>query len=86
MTTPVPPNAVSLSDATAVLMSDGQWVVLQPGTPLTVEISPMFTDPTTGELIAPGEAWFQFQSTASVTYACPAHGIMAVQLSAPVVE
>ena len=85
MTTPTPPNTVSLSEATAVLMCDGEWIVLNPGT-LTAVVQPVFMDPQSGELVAPGETWFQFQSTANITYACPARGIGGVQLATPVVE
>jgi hypothetical protein len=85
MTTPIPPNAVSLSAASAVLLGDGEWIVLRPGS-LTAVISPTFLDPQTQQQVAPGETWFQFQSTANVTYACPARGILGVQLPVPVVE
>lgn len=86
MTQPVPTNVVSLSDATAVLLADGEWVTLMPGSPLTTAIQPTFIDSQTGQQVAPGENWFQFQSTASVVYACPASKVMGVQLAAPVVE
>ncbi len=84
MTQPVPPNAVSLSDASAVLLADGGWIVLMPGSLLTAAIQPVFIDAQTGQQVAPGETWFQFQSTASVVYACPARSIAGVQLSAAV--
>jgi hypothetical protein len=79
MTQPIPPNAVSLSGASALLLADGEWIILTPGS-LTAVVQPIFLDPQTGQQVAPGETWFQFQSTAAVTYACPARGIFAVQL------
>jgi hypothetical protein len=76
---------VSLSAATAVMLIDGAWVTLTPGT-LDAVIDPAFTDPQTGQMITPGDVWFQFADTSvpPVIYACPMRSIAAVQLAAPV--
>jgi hypothetical protein len=84
MTTPVPPNAVSLSDATGILLAGRPtWITLAPGT-LTAVLEPTFTDSLTGAQIAPGELWFQFTDTAGQAYAAPRWGIAAIQLAAPI--
>jgi hypothetical protein len=86
MTQPVPVNAVSLSAATAVLLTgSAAWITLTPGT-LSAVIEPTFLDSQTGQQIAPGDVWFQWQDTSvpPVTYACPLRSIGAVQLAAPV--
>jgi len=85
LTQPVPVNAVSLSAATAVMLIDGAWITLTQGT-LSAVIEPTFTDPQTGQQIAPGDVWFQFEDDAAppVVYACPMRSIAAVKLAAPV--
>lgn len=88
MTQPMPPNAVSLSAATDVLLvGSATFITLTPGT-LSAVITPTFTDPQTGQQIAPGDIWFQWQDNAvpPVTYACPMRSIAAVKLAAPVVQ
>jgi hypothetical protein len=75
-------DPVSLSVATAVLLSDG-WHVLAPGS-LGAVIDPAFTDPQTGALITPGDVWVQFTDSAAQTYACPMRAVLAVKLGAPV--
>ena len=83
MTMPVPPNAVSLSVATAVMLIDGVWIDLAPGT-LGAVLEPVFTDPQTGQQIAPGDTWFQFADQAGQAYAAPMRSVAAVKLGAPV--
>ena len=86
MTQPVPPNAISLSGASAVMLTGiFQWITLTPGS-LRAVITPTFTDAQTGDQIAPGDVWFQFQdnSPTPVTYACPMRSLAAVKLATPV--
>lgn len=71
---------VSLSDATAVLLSDG-WHDLTSGS-LGAVIDPAFLDPGTGQLITPGDVWFQFADSAGQVYAAPMRSILAVKLAA----
>ncbi len=83
MTTPVPANAVPLSAATGIMLIDGTWVNLTQGS-LMAELSPVFIDPQTGQLIAPGDTWFQFTDDQGQVYAAPLRSISAVKLAAPV--
>ena len=74
---------VSLSVATAVMLTDGAWITLTAGT-LAAVIDPAFVDPTTGQLIAPGDTWFQWLDDGGQAYAAPLRSIAAVKLAAPV--
>ena len=78
-------DPVSLSVATGIMLIDGAWITLTQGT-LSAVIDPMFTDPQTGQVITPGDVWFQFQDNAAppAAYACPMRSIAAVKLAAPV--
>ena len=82
MTTPSRAGAVSLSDATAALLTDG-WHPLTART-LGAVIDPAFADPATGQLVTPGDTWFQFTDTGGQVYAAPMHGILGVKLAAAV--
>jgi hypothetical protein len=76
-------DPISLSIATAIQLADGTWYTLAPGS-FGVVIDPAFTDPTTGQLIVPGDAWTQFVSDAGQAYAAPFRSVLAVKLGAPV--
>jgi hypothetical protein len=84
MTMPIPPNAVPLSDATAILLLDGQWYDMGNGTVLSAVIEPCFIDPQSGQLIAPGEPWCQWVDSGGTAYAAPMRSIAAVRLLGPV--
>jgi hypothetical protein len=81
---PTPETAISLADAKAVMLLDGTWVQIEPGSLFPV-INPSFTDPNTRQQVAPGDFWFQFQGTAdpTVVYAFPIRSIAAVQFMLP---
>jgi hypothetical protein len=79
-------DPVSLSIATAVLLTGtSTWITLTPGT-LSAVIDPSFTDPVTGQAITPGDTWLQWldNQVPPTVYACPMRSIAAVQLGAPV--
>jgi hypothetical protein len=79
-------DPVSLSVATAVLLTGtSTWITLTPST-LSAVIDPSFIDPVTGQSITPGDVWFQWldNSVPPVVYAAPMRSIAAVQLGAPV--
>lgn len=76
-------DSVSLSVATAVMLTDGVWITLQPGT-LSAVIDPSFTDPNTGQQIVPGEAWMQFIDGTGQAYAAPMRCVCGVKLAGPV--
>jgi hypothetical protein len=74
---------ISLSIATAVQLADGTWYTLTANT-LGAVIDPAFTDPTTGNLIVPGDQWVQFVDSLGQAYAAPFRAVLAVKLGAPV--
>lgn len=74
---------VPLSVATAVMLTDGQWISLTPNS-LTAVIDPSFVDAQTGLLITPGEAWMQFVDDLGHVYAAPMRAIFGVKLGAAV--
>ena len=76
---------VSLSAATAIQLVGGTWYTLTPNT-LGAVINPAFTDPTSGQLITPGDVWVQWQDNAvpPQAYAAPMRSVAAVKLGAPV--
>lgn len=76
-------DPVSLSVAASVMLIDGAWIDLAPGT-LSAVIDPTFTDPVTGQPITPGDVWFQWADTLGQAYAAPMRSIAAVKLAAPV--
>jgi hypothetical protein len=79
-------DPVSLSVATAVLLTGtSTWITLTPGT-LSAVINPSFVDPVTGQYITPNDVWVQWLDNAvpPVAYAAPMRSIAAVQLAAPV--
>jgi hypothetical protein len=84
VTVPTPETAISLADAQAVMLIDGAWVPIVPGSLFPV-VNPSFTDPNTGQQVSPGDFWFQCQGTAdpSVVYAFPIRSIAAVQFMLP---
>ena len=74
---------ISLADATAIQLIDGTWYTLTAAT-FGVVIDPAFMDPTTGQLIVPGDQWCQFVDNAAQAYAAPFRSVLAVKLAAPV--
>lgn len=76
-------DPVSLSIATAIQLDDGTWYTLAPSS-LGAVIDPAFTDPTTGQLITPGDQWVQFVDDTGQAYAAPFRAVLAVKLGAPV--
>ena len=75
--------AVPLTDATAIQLADGTWYTLTANS-LGVVIDPSFTDPTSGALVTPGDAWVQWVDSTGQAYAAPFRGVLAVKLGAPV--
>ena len=76
-------DPISLSIATAIQLEDGTWYTLAPGT-LGAVIDPAFADPTTGDLITPGDPFIQFVDNTGQAYAAPFRSMLAVKLGAPV--
>jgi hypothetical protein len=76
------PQPVSLSVATAVLLTDG-WHTLTASS-LGAVIDPSFLDPVTGQLITPGDTWMQFVDATGQAFACPMRAVLGIQLGAPV--
>ncbi len=76
-------DPISLSNATAVQLINGTWYTLTPET-FGAVIDPAFVDPTTGDLIVPGDTWIQFIDVSAQVYAAPLRSVLAVKLGAPV--
>ena len=76
-------SPISLADATAIQTNDGTWYTLAANS-FGVVIDPAFMDPTTGQLIVPGDQWTQWVDNTGQAYAAPFRSVLAVKLGAPV--
>jgi hypothetical protein len=79
VTTPVPLDTTAI---TSVLLGDGEWHAIDPGTPVTLFNNPQFADPFGGPPVSVGGQWVWFVS-AGVAYSCDITKVAGVQWNPP---